>query len=120
MRFGSRCITVAGIGLFAAAVLAAPGSAFGASLPGVLSQSVSSDGCIVNTGTSPIPANCVANGKGMADMRSVVVSPDGENLYASASDSDAVVVYDRDPSDGTVAQKPGAAGCIVNAPSADI
>src|SRR3954451_13619433 len=119
MRFGSRRITVAGIGLFATLALAAPGSAFGASLPGVLSQSVSSAGCIVNSATSPLPANCILTGKGMADMRSVVVSPDGRNLYASGTESDAVAIFDRGP-DGTVAQKPGAAGCIVNAPSTDI
>jgi DNA-binding beta-propeller fold protein YncE len=56
----------------------------------------------------------------MADMRSAVVSPDGRNLYTSSTDDDAVAIFDRDLDQGTVAQKAGAAGCIVNGPSTDV
>ena len=56
----------------------------------------------------------------MADLRSVIVSPDGRNVYASASDDDALTIFDRDPANGEISQKVGGAGCIVNAPSADV
>src|SRR4051812_372708 len=98
--------------------LAFPGGAAAASAPGVLTQATSSSGCTVDVGTSPIPSNCFFPGRAMADMRSVVVSPDGKNVYASASGSDAVAIFDRDSTG--IDQKEGGAGCIVNGPSADI
>jgi DNA-binding beta-propeller fold protein YncE len=98
--------------------LAVPAGAAGASAPGVLSQSLFSGGCTTNSG-SPL-TNCFPNGRAMADMRSAVVSPDGRNLYTSSTDEDAVAIFDRDLEQGTVAQKPGAAGCIVNGPSTDV
>jgi len=42
---------------------------------------------------------------------SVVVSPNGQNVYATSS-GDAVVVFDRDTVTGELTQKAGAAGCI--------
>ena len=50
-------------------------------------------------------------GEALDGARSIAVSPDGQNAYVAAADSDAVAVFDRD-GDGTLIQKPGQAGCI--------
>ena len=42
---------------------------------------------------------------------SIAVLPDGSALYATASESDGVVVFER-AADGTISQRPGTAGCI--------
>ena len=41
----------------------------------------------------------------------MTVSPDGQSAYVAAQGSDAAAVFDRAPN-GTLAQKPAAAGCI--------
>src|SRR3954447_20667915 len=103
------------LGLAVVAALAVPASAAGAGLPGTLSQSGSSPGCLVN-GDGPALSNCTNTGRAMANLRSVVVSPDGRNVYGSASDDNALAIFDRDPANGRITQKPGGAGCIVDAP----
>ena len=47
---------------------------------------------------------------------SVTVSPDGLSVYVASDFDDAVAVFDRAPN-GTLAQKPGTAGCIREAAS---
>jgi hypothetical protein len=44
--------------------------------------------------------------------KGLAVSPDGLSLYAAVATSDAVAVFDRDPSNGTLAQKTGVAACL--------
>lgn len=86
---------------------------------GALSAKPGTAGCITEDGTdglgefSPYPpdAKVCADGQALRDARSVVVSPDGNDVYVAASDSDAIAVFDRDLLDGTVAQKPGREGC---------
>src|SRR4051794_34380563 len=113
MRAFSSFVVLMAVGLSGPAGAAAAGGA------GAVGQSLFSDGCILDFGSIGI-SNCSPTGKAMADMRSIVVSPDGQNLYASSSDSDAVVIFDRDPTDGDVSQKKGGAGCIVNETSSDV
>lgn len=42
----------------------------------------------------------------------VTLSPDGANLYVTASASDAISIFDRDSNTGTLTLKAGVAGCI--------
>ena len=75
---------------------------------GELSQRDGAAGCV-----SAKVAGC---GKAVAldHPNSVVVSPDGDNVYATSLGSDAITVFERDPSTGALTQ----AGCIANAPIA--
>ncbi len=53
-----------------------------------------------------------ADGVALDLVARVAVSPDGRNVYASAQLSDAVVVFDRNPSTGALTQKAATDGCI--------
>ena len=64
--------------------------------------------CISNGGEG----GCAASPAGMAGVRDVAVSPDGENVYVAADSDDAVAVLDRTPSTGALTQKAGTNGCI--------
>lgn len=75
---------------------------------GKLSQPAGTGGCVMVDGAS---SNC-AVGRALAGALRLVVSADGENLYLSALLSDAISVFDRDRSDGSLTQKGGTAGCI--------
>jgi DNA-binding beta-propeller fold protein YncE len=74
---------------------------------GDLLQRPRASGCFSNIGFC-LPATALSAAQG------VTVSPDGQNVYIAARESDAVAVFDRD-SDGTLVQKPGSAGCISDA-----
>jgi 6-phosphogluconolactonase (cycloisomerase 2 family) len=72
----------------------------------------------------PDPADCVSNsGSGgqcvddnaMALPTAIAVSPDGRSVYATALNSFAVDVFDRDPVTGALTQKAGNTGCITEA-----
>ena len=71
--------------------------------PGTLGC-ISVDGSGGECGTSPSLA-----GSGFS---SVAVSPDGRSLYAADRGSYAIAIFDRDPQNGALTQKPGTAGCI--------
>ena len=73
---------------------------------GTLAQKPAEAGCISDTGTGP----CV-DGTALGSAEQVTVSPDGQSAYVAAQGSDAAAVFDRAPN-GTLAQKPAAAGCI--------
>ena len=74
----------------------------------------------------PGTAGCIAvAGKGCAAGRAIyeavaplAISPDGKSAYLVANsnpegfESDALDVFDRDPSTGALTQKPGAEGCL--------
>jgi 6-phosphogluconolactonase (cycloisomerase 2 family) len=84
---------------------------------GALTQKPGTAGCVSNTGQSdPMQAGtlgqCV-NGVAMDGVNSIAVLPDGSALYATADESDGVVVFERAP-DGTITQRPGTAGCITD------
>jgi 6-phosphogluconolactonase (cycloisomerase 2 family) len=73
---------------------------------GRLIQKPGTAGCISGHGDGP----CI-DGTALGTPDSVAVSPDGQSAYVTASTSGAVAVFDRAPN-GTLAQKPGTAGCI--------
>jgi DNA-binding beta-propeller fold protein YncE len=82
---------------------------------GALTQKPGTAGCVSNTGRSdPMQAGtegACANGVAMDAIDSLAILPDGSALYATTGESDGVVVFDR-AADGTIAQRPGTAGCI--------
>jgi fibronectin-binding autotransporter adhesin len=73
---------------------------------GALTQLSGTAGCV-----SPSDASC-AVGKAMLGANSVVVSPDGKNVYVAANQSDAVTAFRRNTSTGALTQLDGTAGCI--------
>ena len=75
---------------------------------GVLAQKAGRSGCVSETGTG---GSCV-DGVALDGASSVSVSPEGHNVYAASISSGAVVVFDRDPVSGALAQKVGLAGCV--------
>ncbi len=79
------------------------------SVDGTLTQKAGAAGCVVQ-GTD---ATCANTGRALDDAWGVIVSPDGENAYVTASGSDGVAIFDRNPADGSLTQKAGTAGCIV-------
>ena len=82
---------------------------FDRSANGTLTRKPGVDGCISNDGTGTA---CV-DGRGLADVSDVTVSPDGKTVYVVGGDisAGAVAVFDR-AADGTLEQLPGTAGCI--------
>ena len=75
---------------------------------GALTQKPGTAGCISNNGFGGACAEAVALDRPSA----VTLSPDGKNAYVPSRLSDAVAVFDRDPTTGELTQKPGTAGCI--------
>lgn len=73
---------------------------------GAVVQKAGIPGCVSETGTS---GTCV-DGTAVDGATAVVVSPDGNNLYAVSRVSGALSVFDRDSS-GLLTQKAGTAGC---------
>lgn len=51
-------------------------------------------------------------GRDLEGPQDVAVSPDGENVYVAARDSDAVLIFDRDPTTGLLTLSPGDDGCL--------
>jgi DNA-binding beta-propeller fold protein YncE len=77
---------------------------------GTLTQASGAAGCIAQGGGG----GC-ASGAGLDGPNSVAVSPDGENVYATSVDSDAIAVFRRNAKNGALSQAPGDAGCIAEA-----
>ncbi len=75
---------------------------------GELAQKAGTAGCVSVTGSG---GSCV-DGAAINGIESVVVSPDGDNVYAASFNSDAVSIFDRDPDTGGLAQKAGTAACV--------
>jgi DNA-binding beta-propeller fold protein YncE len=73
---------------------------------GALTQKSGTAGCISETG-----GQCT-DGVALNGANSVVVSPDGRNVYATAGTSDSVLVYDRDLATGALSLKPDVSGCV--------
>ena len=82
---------------------------------GALTQKPGAAGCIQNgAGT---PGTC-AGATALANSNDVAVSPDGKTVWVVASGSDAVAVFTRNTSNGTLTQKAGLDGCVANANAA--
>jgi DNA-binding beta-propeller fold protein YncE len=73
---------------------------------GRLTQKPAPAACISDTAASACVDGTALDGAG-----SVAVSPDGSYVYVASEMSGAVAVFDR-AADGSLAQKPGTAGCI--------
>jgi DNA-binding beta-propeller fold protein YncE len=73
---------------------------------GVLTQKEGTSGCLIFLRS----AGC-SFGRALVAPEGLAVSPDGRNVYAAAFRTGAIAVLDRGRS-GTVAQKPGRAGCL--------
>ncbi len=90
---------------------------------GALTQKPGTAGCVSNTGRSdPMQAGtegACANGFAMDAIDSLAVLPDGSALYATTGETNGIVVFERAP-DGTIAQRPGTAGCITETGFEDI
>ena len=74
---------------------------------GALTQKPDEAGCITDSGSE---GECT-DGVGLDHVRTVVISPDGDNVYAAGFFSSAIAIFDRDAG-GALKQKPGTAGCI--------
>jgi len=78
---------------------------------GELKQGPGAAGCIAARG-----ADGCARAVGLAVLNSVVVSPDGKNVYATSVGSNAVLSFRRNASTGMLRQLGGGAGCIADDP----
>jgi len=74
---------------------------------GALSQRLDGSGCIASL---PLP-NCVS-GRALVGPDVIVVSPDGRNVYVGSFFGNAVAVFNRDASTGTLTQPSGSGGCL--------
>ncbi len=81
---------------------------------GALTQKPGTAGCISQGGTG----GACAKGKALARATAVAVTPDGKSVYVTATQSDAVSIFDRDPATGALTQKRGKAGCVAQFPKA--
>jgi hypothetical protein len=66
-------------------------------------------GCVTADGSG----GC-ATARAIGQSRQMSIAPDGRSLYTVGRGVNALVNYDRDPSTGTLQQKGGVAGCIVD------
>ncbi len=73
---------------------------------GVLTQKEGTGGCLVYLRA----AGC-SFGRALVAPEGLAISPDGGNVYVAAFKTGAIAVLDRGKA-GSVAQKPGAAGCL--------
>ncbi len=79
---------------------------------GTLAQKPGRAACVSDDGDS----GC-ADGAALGGASSLVVSADGASVYVASTDSAAIAILDR-AYDGSLKQKPGAAGCISQSASA--
>jgi DNA-binding beta-propeller fold protein YncE len=75
---------------------------------GVLTQKAGTDGCVSDSGTS---GSCT-NGTALLGARALALSLDGRNVYVAAEVSNAVAVFDRDPTNGELTQQAGTDACV--------
>jgi DNA-binding beta-propeller fold protein YncE len=76
---------------------------------GALFQPGDPSSCVSDTGSTPSDQVCT-DAKALAVPESVAVSLDGKNVYAASSASDAVAVFRRNTTNGTLTQLAGPAG----------
>lgn len=75
---------------------------------GALSQATDGSGCVVNG----LFAGC-GEGRQLAGVNAVAVSPDGDDVYAVSLFSNSVTSFTRSASSGVLTQKQGTGGCLV-------
>ncbi len=74
---------------------------------GALTQKPGAGGCIAEAGMH----GCTPGGP-LKGAESVLVSPDGKDVYVTAAEASGIAIFDRDAATGSLTQKPGTAGCI--------
>jgi DNA-binding beta-propeller fold protein YncE len=82
---------------------------------GVISQLSGPNGCLVDRSSRRRGCTSVRAllGPGpFVGSEAIAVSPDGRNVYAASSSSNAIAVFRRAPSTGKLTQASGPAGCI--------
>lgn len=82
-------------------------TSFTRSTSGGLTQKEGTSGCLVW-----LRAVGCSFGRALSSPEGLAVSPDGANVYAAAFATGAIAVLDRGRKSGSVAQKPGRAGCL--------
>ena len=91
--------------------LAVPAGAWGA---GELGQKAGTAGCVSETGSGGVCQDGVA----LDGVDAIRVSPDGRNAYTGAfAGIGGVAIFDREPTTGALAQKPGTSGCVASSGS---
>jgi WD40 repeat protein len=96
--------------LVASAVFAGP--ALAARPAGSLSQPAGAAACITDDGTSNAAAGQCANGRGLAGVEALTLSPDGKFAYSYSWDSGAIAVLSRNPATGVLTQADDAGACV--------
>jgi DNA-binding beta-propeller fold protein YncE len=79
---------------------------------GALRQKVGKAGCMTSTGSqrgATRRTTSCASARGLFQVSSVTVSPDGRNVYVTSVDA---LAFRRDPRTGALTQLPGRAGCV--------
>jgi 6-phosphogluconolactonase (cycloisomerase 2 family) len=79
---------------------------------GVLTQLAGASGCISIDGDSEDGAGTCTDGRALDFPADVEVSPDGENVYAVSTSSQAIAILDRNPTTGALTQLAGTSGCV--------
>jgi DNA-binding beta-propeller fold protein YncE len=79
---------------------------------GELSQSAGMTGCVTEGGKNGQIQNVCTPGHGLHGPGTLLVTPDGAQLYMTTFSSSGVALFDRNSSTGDLTQKPGTAGCI--------
>jgi DNA-binding beta-propeller fold protein YncE len=79
---------------------------------GTLVQKAGATGCLLPKGRG----GC-GSVRAIKDPQQIAVSPDGKSAYVTSYSTNGVVIFDRDPGTGALAQRPGAGGCIVEGKS---
>ena len=85
---------------------------------GVLTQPKGAGGCLVDQSSARHDCTHVRAllGPGpFVGSEAIAISPDGKNVYVASSISNAIAVFERNPSTGKLTQAAGAAGCIAAA-----
>jgi 6-phosphogluconolactonase (cycloisomerase 2 family) len=108
---GPRTVMVSPDGkhVYASSELSGAVSAFSRNaVTGALTQLGNTAGCVSQTGT----AGACAVGRALGGAGGVALSPDGTIVYVASMTSDAVAVFSRDETTGTLTQLAGSVGCV--------
>jgi DNA-binding beta-propeller fold protein YncE len=106
---GANAVAVSpdGDGVYATSLFSNSITSFGRNASsGVLTQREGTGGCLIYLRS----AGC-SFGRALVAPEGLTVSPDGRNVYVAAFKTGAIAVLNRGQA-GSVAQKPGAAGCL--------
>jgi len=112
-RAFSVAVSRDGVSVYVASVASDAVAAFSRNTTtGALTQLAGTDGCVSETGTTPTGDTC-ADGVAVTDADTVIVSPDGLNVYVGGGyETYSLVAFARNTTTGAITQLPGLAGCI--------